>query len=125
MSDVKYFVGTEEAWKALGKAVQDTYAKRVDNIGDAVTEAAADVKIAADTIVTFDVSSNLNADGSKFEGIVTIAGIAGSVVVKEFDQDVTLNCGIKINVFIYFLKKNVESWHFQQLSWLKRIVFLF
>ena len=96
MSDVKYFVGTEEAWKALGKAVQDTYAKRVDNIGDAVTEAAADVKIAADTIVTFDVSSNLNADGSKFEGIATIAGIAGSVVVKEFDQDVTLNCGIKI-----------------------------
>ncbi len=96
MSDVKYFVGTEEAWKALGKAVQDTYAKRVDNIGDAVTEAAADVK-APDTIVTFDVSSNLNADGSKFEGIVTIAGIAGSVVIKEFDQDVTLNCGIKIS----------------------------
>lgn len=97
MSDVKYFVGTEEAWKALGKAVQDTYAKRVDNIGDAVTEAAADVKIAADTIVTFDVSSNLNADGSKFEGIATITGIAGSVVIKEFDQDVTLNCGIKIS----------------------------
>ncbi len=96
MSDVKYFVGTEEAWKALGKAVQDTYAKRVDNIGDAVTEAAADVK-APDTIVTFDVSSNLNADGSKFEGIATITGIAGSVVIKEFDQDVTLNCGIKIS----------------------------
>lgn len=75
MSDVKYFVGTEEAWKALGKAVQDTYAKRVDNIGDAVTEAAADVKIAADTIVTFDVSSNLNADGSKFESLPRLQGL--------------------------------------------------
>ena len=97
MSDVNYFVGTEDAWNALEKAVQDTYTGRVDNIEEAVATAAANVAITADTVVTFDVSSNLKADGSKFEGVAEIKGIDGSVIVKEFDQDVTLNCGIKIS----------------------------